>query len=447
MTHTDIGATIRDRPMTATQLLVIGICVLTNVLDGFDVLSLSFTAPALAREWGLRPDELGFLLSAGLVGMALGAFAVSPLADLLGRRTSILQCLCFMAAGMLLAAVSRSILWLAAARILTGLGAGAMTSCAGTMVVEYASARQREAALGWVVAGYPAGSMIGGGLAIWLLGAFGWRAVFVAGGLASLAVIPLVIWTLPESLDYLLARRPRNALTRINAVLARLDVPPIDALPPPAMTGEAATRIIDIVRGELLRRTIPLCLTYFAFMLSFYFILNWATKLTTEAGFADSGGISVSILINIGGVLAGLSAGWIARRLGLLRTTVGALALMGIGMAAFGILPASLPALSAASFITGFAMFVATVTLYAIMASAYPAAVRATAIGVAISAGRFGSILGPSIAGVLLAQGIGRTGTCVLLATPALIAAVAITRVRVRHEERACRRVDEIERV
>ena len=425
----DVRTVLRDRRMTLCQMTVVAICAAINFVDGVDVLAMSLTAPAIAREWGLGPERLGALLSASLLGMTLGALVVSPLADLFGRRTMILGCLVLMSAGMLLSVGAESVAVLGVSRIVTGLGVGGMTSCTGTLVVEYASARRREFSLGCVTIGYPIGAVISGLCAVWLIAAFGWRSVFLMGAAGSLLLIPIVVWQLPESIELLVARRPRNALQRINATLDRLGIERLAQLPAVAIAESQKSSVLDVVRGGLLKRTVPVCFTYFMYMLSFYFILNWATKLTTELGFSDRSGISISVLTNLGGIAGGLAVGALAIRFGVMRVTVTVVTVMAMAMMAFGMLPANLLLLGIAAAFIGFAMYGAAVGIYSIVAAVYPAAVRATGLGLAISCGRFGSIFGPYVGGVLLAQGLGRGAICVLLAIPALLAAGIISRV------------------
>src|SRR6187399_1210097 len=102
----DPRTTMRSRPMNLQQYAVVGLCVLINMIDGYDILALAQAGSALKREWGLSDAELGTLLSMNLVGMAIGALGVSPVADQFGRRPAILTCLCFMSVGMGLCAIS-----------------------------------------------------------------------------------------------------------------------------------------------------------------------------------------------------------------------------------------------------------------------------------------------------------------------------------------------------
>ena len=115
----DPRTVMRERAMNLQQYGVVALCVLINMIDGYDVLALAQAGSALKREWGLSDAELGTLLSMNLVGMALGALGVSPVADQLGRRPAILTCLGFMSVGMALAAMSDGFVAMVIARIVT----------------------------------------------------------------------------------------------------------------------------------------------------------------------------------------------------------------------------------------------------------------------------------------------------------------------------------------
>jgi MFS family permease len=106
--RTDLRAVLDDGPMHRFQWTAIAVCVLLNMLDGFDVLVMAFTGRAVSAEWGLSGAQLGLLLSAGLVCMAAGSLFLAPFADRIGRRPMILACLGIASAGMLLSSVSQS---------------------------------------------------------------------------------------------------------------------------------------------------------------------------------------------------------------------------------------------------------------------------------------------------------------------------------------------------
>src|SRR5690606_27723929 len=170
-----IRTQLQDRPMTRYQISAVAIAMLVHMTDGFDLLAISFAGPAIDREWMLGPERLGELFSAGLLGMAFGAFGLSWLADVYGRRTATLINLTAMTIGMTVAAFSTSFYMLLAARAVTGLGVGAMTAAIGSLVYEFSPKQRREGSLGFVTGAFPFGTIIGGIVSVWLL-TIGWRA-------------------------------------------------------------------------------------------------------------------------------------------------------------------------------------------------------------------------------------------------------------------------------
>ena len=239
----NIHEQLASRPLRPLQMLVITLGVLINMVDGFDLLAASLVSPILKREWQLEPEMLGLLLSAGPLGTATGALLLSPMADLYGRRSAILANLLLMSLGMTLSALADSVTQLTVLRFLTGMGVGAMASCVGTLVFEYCSLKTRNLGLGLVTIGYNVGVVIGGILASqWLIGAYGWRSVFVFGGVTSALLVPLVYWLLPESIDFMVAKPRANTLGKLNRVLSRLELRPFETLPAPSPRLRAPVR-------------------------------------------------------------------------------------------------------------------------------------------------------------------------------------------------------------
>ncbi|MCR5879291.1 MFS transporter [Phenylobacterium sp. J367] len=216
---------------TAVQLLVVGLCFVVNMLDGMDVLILSYIAPTLQTEWAIGPERMGVVFSAGIVGMAIGGIVVAPLADVFGRRLLILASLATSTAAMLASGLVGDIGQLMVLRVFVGIGIGAVLASMAAIIAEYAPDRDRNFAVGLLYAGYPLGAIITGFVSAWAIPAFGWRAVLTGAGVVSLAMFPVLLITLPESLEFLAKRRPRDALARLNRVLRRMGRPPLTALP------------------------------------------------------------------------------------------------------------------------------------------------------------------------------------------------------------------------
>jgi MFS family permease len=417
--------TTRMRPW---QWLVVALGVLVNMLDGFDLLAASLVAPILTREWRLEPGTVGLLLGASGFGTAFGAFAMSSFADLWGRRTAILINLCLMAVGMLISSTADSIELLIAMRFLTGMGVGAMAGCVGTLIFEYSAMKHRNLALGLVVIGYNVGTAVGGYFARMFLGEHGWGALFVLGGALTLVLIPVIYFVMPESLEFLASKPGANTLRHFNRYLGRLRLPAVASIPQPTPK-VAQSSVLDLLRPPILSRQILMGASYFLYMMSSYFFMNWNNKLTTDAGYSDASGLQVSILTSYGGIAGGVVIGWLSSRLSFRPTATITLIAMGAVIAAFGAAASSLTFTLVCAVLIGFGVFGAAVVLYGTAAATFPPRVRATGIGLSMGAGRLGSFLGPWIAGLMLGSGLGRMTTCLLLAIPVIVSAFVLLRV------------------
>jgi benzoate transport len=428
MTLQQIHDQIEHNPMRPYQWLVVALGVLVNMLDGFDLLAASLVAPILTREWHLQPETLGLLLSSGALGTAAGAFLLSPIADLMGRRTAILLNLCLMGVGMLVSSTADSVQLLVAMRFLTGMGVGAMASCVGTLVFEYSAIKSRTLALGLVTIGYTVGVILGGIFARSFLVDYSWNALFVLGGCLTLLLIPLIYFVLPESMDFLVSKPRAGTLPRLNRILGHLNLPALAQLPAP--TPQAAkSSVFDLLREPILPRQLLMGGSYFLYMMSSYFFLNWNNQLTTEAGYSDAGGLSISILTSLGGIAGGITIGYLSSKLPFRPVATTILIAMGLAIMAFGAAASSFMFTVACSMLIGFSIFGAAVVLYATAAATFPARVRATGVGLSMGAGRLGSFLGPFVAGHLLGADMGRMTTCVLLAMPVILSAVVLLKV------------------
>jgi benzoate transport len=418
--------------MTWFQIGIVALCISIAGLDGFDVLVVAFTAPAIAKEWSLNPAALGGLFSAGLAGMGFGALLIAPLGDKLGRRPTVLLCLCILLVGMLTSALARGLGELVVLRFFTGLGIGGILANINIVVAEYASARRRDLCIALMSVGYPIGATIGGVAAVYLIQAWGWRSVYVFGGIVALILIPVTLLQLPESLAFLLARRPTGALEKVNSVLARLDRPRLDALPPALPLAEAKRQqsVFAIFRSPFLASTLATSFLYFSVMATCYFLLSWTPKLLTDLGFSISGGISGSLLMNVGGTVGCILYGFYAPQLGVRRLAVFFMLGLSLMTIVFGLLPADTVVLLLASLALGFFLHTSITVLYVVVPTVFPAAVRATGTGFSMSMGRVGAVMGPLLAGWLITVGFGRPVYYAALALPMLFAIACLYSLR-----------------
>lgn len=423
----DLREVIRSQPMKSLQLITVGICLLLCMIDGFEILVMAFVAPHLGRAWGLSQVEIGFLLSGGVFGMAIGSVFISPLADKIGRRRHILLCLAAITVGMAVSAVVRNVPEMLACRVLSGLFIGSLVSSLNVTVSEYCSDRRRGTVMGIYGIGLPAGAALGGLASSALLARYGWPAPFVLGAVLSGVTFLLALLALPESIEYLVERRPANALARFNAIAARLGQPAVSALPQPVVVRQdnkaVAWRLI--FSGIMGKRT-ALLWTHGALLGSaFYFANTWTAKLVADSTGNPALGIKVSVLILLGGVFGALCfaalSNWMRARLAAATITgCGALAFIAYAQYftnlewAFGL-----------AFFVGLCANGGIASHYAIGPSVYPAAVRGTAIGWTMGFGRAVSILTPIAVGYLLTAGMTPPALYSMYAVILLVSAAA----------------------
>ena len=434
MTGRDPKSIIDDGAMRSAQWLAVLVTVGLNALDGFDVLSISFASPGIARDWGIDKATLGWVLSMELFGMAAGSLLLGGVADKVGRRPTILGCLIAMAVGMFGAAHSRGVADLLPWRLLTGLGIGGTLAAINAAAAELSSRRWRSLAMALMVIGYPLGGVIGGLIVQRLLASGGWRSVFVAGGWATAAFLPIVWWLVPESVAFLDRRRAPGALEQINRILARFGHAAASTLSAPHPQGERRS-LADIFKPALLATTVLVTFAYFAHITSFYFIVKWVPKIVVDMGFAPQAAAGVLTWVSLGGAIGGAIFGLIATRIGLRPLTVITLLAGSLMIAWFGRGAPDLDSLKSTLAVTGLFTNAAIAGFYLLFARVFPTHVRATGTGFAIGVGRGGAVLAPIMAGYLLNAGLALKIVASIMAGGSLLAAVALLALPVREAD------------
>ena len=419
---------LRDGPMTGLQLMVVAVCTLLNTVDGFDVLAMSFTAPLVQKEFAVDPETLGMLLSAGLAGMCLGSLALSPVADVIGRRAVVILCTAIISAGMFASAAAGGVYELMLLRLVTGLGIGGILSSGNTVLAEYSPDRWRNTSISAMVVGYSIGAIVGGSISAYLIGAYGWRAAFVFGGACSTAILPFVFLYVPESLDFLLSGKSKTALAQVNGLLRRLGRPEVTALPEIARD-ESTRAVWGVFEPRFLKGTILICLSYFMLMLSFYFVLSWTPKNLVDLGFTPSQGIFASVLLNAGGICGGMAFGFFADKTAARTVAPYLFVALFLSIVIYGALHMGLVPVMAGATLVGVFLIGSMASLYAIVPTMYPPRVRNTGTGLAIGIGRMGAVAGPYIGGVLIASGWERFAYYSVLALPVLVSAIAVRQI------------------
>ena len=281
--ETDLKTLLDDRPMGPFQVLLVAICFILNMNDGIDVLVVSFTGSEITREWGLSKAELGYVFSAGLAGMTAGCFLLAPLGDTIGRRTVFIISLSLITAGMLLSSVVTAYWQLLVFRAVTGLGIGGILANLAAVAAEFSSNKRRDFAVGLVQAGWPIGAILAGFFTAWAVPQFGWRSAYLAAGLVSAFMLVCIVLFMPESMDFLLEKQPKNALKQLNKLLVRMNLAPVDSLP--ALPAQATTtRLADLFTPAYRGSTWRLWVGVFFGFLTLYTLMSWIPTLAKDAG-------------------------------------------------------------------------------------------------------------------------------------------------------------------
>ena len=426
------GNPLDAAPLGNRQRIILALAILIAALDGFDMLAMALVAPAVAEDWQLDKAVLGLLLSSGLVGMAIGSIFVAPLADRVGRKTVVLGCLALLTAGAAASALSPSVAILAASRVVTGIGIGTMVVMTTLISAEFSNVRFRPVAVAAIATlGFPIGGIIGGLGASALLKYSTWHSVFGAGAIAGALLFVLVAITLPESPAYLLARQPRNALDRLNAVLHRLGHAPFGELP--AAEEARHKSYAGLFRPRLAGVTVRLAAVNALVAAGAYYLLNWLPQLVVDAGFPVATGSLVSAVSGAIGLIGGTLFGALAMRFRANRLAAGAMLAIALSLAAFGLAPPLLPMLIVTAGLFGLALSGSTGSFLGILATSFPPELRAAGTGLVMGIGRIGSAAGPALAGWLFATGFTRTSVSIAFAVGPVIAAMLMLTLRPTH--------------
>jgi MFS transporter, AAHS family, 4-hydroxybenzoate transporter len=423
----EVDSIIDNGKWTSFQTATVLICGVVTLVDGFDAQSIGFVAPVLAKEWGATPASFGPVFSASLVGMMTGALSLGPVADRFGRKLAAILAVAFMGVFTLATMTCTSIESLLVIRFLTGVGlGGALPNCVA-LSGEYAPARWRATAIGAMFCGFPLGAMLGGLLAARIIPAFGWKSVFLVGGIIPLILIPVLAILLPESIRYLVARRKQPA--RILTLLRKIE-PSVQATESSNFTIRETTSggvaISELFSHGRLLGTLLLWVSFFANLLLYYFLINWLPLLLQQAGLSLSNAILLTALLNFGGILGTIVFARSLDRTGNSRILVWAFVGCTVFTIVLGYAGANIPVLIGAVFIVGFCANGALNNLSAVAANLYPTNIRATGIGWGLGFGRVGSIAGPMIGSWLLLAKVDLAHLFSIIALPSLFAALAM---------------------
>jgi MFS transporter, AAHS family, 4-hydroxybenzoate transporter len=388
------------------QIRVFALCLASLIMDGFDVQAMGYVATTMLGEWNQPAPALGPLLAWGHAGVLVGAIVFSMLADKIGRRPVLVGATLFYAIMTIVTAYAQDIDQMRWLRFIAGLGLGSIIPNATALVGEFSPKRTRVAWVMCITMGFTLGAAIGGFIANALIGAFGWRSVFVFGGLVPLVIAILMFFGLPESLQFLAVRKQR--LDRLARWLKQLD---------PTLRIDAGTRFTT---NETVQRGVPFWHLFRegrAFVTLLYWIVNFTNILVLYSlsgwlplifqnlmGYERSTAIWLSTVVQIGGTVGAFGLAWAITRGGFTPILTLTFAIATVSVAVIGQPGLSLPLLYTIVFIAGWCIVGGQPGLNALGSSYYPTYLRSTGVGAGLGVGRIGAIVGPMIGSALVAQ-------------------------------------------
>jgi MFS transporter, AAHS family, 4-hydroxybenzoate transporter len=423
----DITRFIDDRRMNRFNAKIVIFCFFIVLMDGYDISAVGYAGPSLVKAWGLQNMvALGTAFSAGLFGILFGSPLFGWIGDRYGRNRAIVLSLMVIGVFTLATAAADSLSMLIALRFIAGIGIGGMLPNTIALNAEFAPRRARATMIIVMFTGITFGGAVPGPVAAALIPTYGWQVLFIIGGIIPI-VIGLAAWAwLPESLKFL-AVRPEHRAKAID-VLRQMD---------PGLKVAADTRFglsddtvyqsfrpSQLFKDGLHIITPLLWLCFICNLMSFYFMNTWLPIVLTAAHVPPAHAVLSTSIFQIGGTLGGLSLSRPIDKSGLMPVCV--LFVISILVAPFlGYATDPEWLLMGVIFLAGFTLLGLQFGLNATSAMIYPTSIRANGSGWAFAVGRFGSVSGPILAGILIGMHLSLQHPYLALLVPLGVGTVA----------------------
>jgi MFS transporter, AAHS family, 4-hydroxybenzoate transporter len=373
------------------------------MLDGLDLQSIGLAAPAMIGQLHIAPHVFGYVFSAALAGLALGAFLLGPLADRVGRKRVLVGATFCFGLFTLATAYVGDLPQLLVVRFLAGFGLGGAMPSFISLASEYVPKARRVTVVSLIWAGFPLGGVVGGLLGSRIIPAYGWQSIFIVGGVLPILLSVIVATVLPESVSFLVAAGKSNE--RIGRTLGRI-------FPDVSIAGDIKFEFAREVapKAAVLElfgsgRATGTLLLWVSFFFTFMILVTnsaWSPILLRRVGIATEQSALALALFNFGSLFGSAAAGMLLNRLGVLRVLPPALTLGALAYAMVGWSAPSFDAILVAEGLFGLLLGCASSALIALSADYYPVTIRSTGVGWATGIGRLGSVAGPLVVGVLV---------------------------------------------
>lgn len=396
---------ISNKPMSSYQWLMVAICFILNFNDGIDVLIVSFSGPEIIEKWGLSKTQMGYIFSAGLAGMTLGAFLLAPLADKIGRRKIFLISVAMIFLGMFGVGFTDSYVLMLLFRVLTGLGIGGILPTMAATAAEFSNKKYRDFNVGLVQAGWPIGAILTGILSAKYIPIYGWQVTFIVAGCISVLMWLLVFFFMSDSLEFIVNHRAEKALEDINKLLKKMKMATIDRLPEINLSREKIS-VSTLFSEKYSRNTLKIWLGAFFGFMTLYTLMSWVPTIAKDSGMPFELATYVGIMLNIGAALGSSSIGALGSKFGLRQSILTFMVVAFLIMQFYAFSSPGTYLIFALVLFIGFFVQGGFNGIWPTLSRLYDANIRATGVGYTVGIGRFGAILGPWLFGFLSDSGL-----------------------------------------
>ncbi|SAK81877.1 4-hydroxybenzoate transporter [Caballeronia catudaia] len=421
----DVQDFINSHKLSTYQLLIVALCFLAVALDGFDTGSVGFIAPAIRKQLALSAPQLAPVFGGGLFGLMIGALVFGPLADRFGRKPILCLSVALFGVMCLWSAYATSVRELIVLRFLTGLGLGGAMPTAITMTSEIGPEKQRSLLVTSMFCGFTLGGALGGVVASQILPLHGWQGVLLFGGAMPLVLVPVLVWLLPESARYLtLTGRNQEQVVRTLRRIAPQDV--LDHATYTVLENKVeGSPVRSLFRRGMIVGTVCLWLTFFMSLLVYYLLTSWLPTVINNTGIPLGRTALVAAALPFGSTVGAVLIGRLMDRYNPCLVLASSYAIAAMFILLIGV-ASSLPMLMFAVFGAGLGTGGSQTGVNALAAAYYPTSSRVSGVSWALGIGRVGSIVGSMVGGVLLAMHLGLPIMFVLVAIPAIVAALGM---------------------
>ncbi|MHA3050398.1 MFS transporter [Acinetobacter sp. ANC 4639] len=419
---------IDENRISPMQKMIIFLCLMIVVVDGVDISVMGFVAPVIKQAWGISTTDLAPVMSAALIGLAVGAVISGPLADKFGRKKLLITNLFGFGVFTLLAALSTNVTELMMFRFIAGLFMGGVMPQAVTLVTDYSSMKVNGRLVTIILSGFTIGAAIGGFLAAWVIPHFSWHAMMIIGGILPILLATIAIFKLPESIGYkVLKQHPKE---EIDAIIHKM-APNFDTRNTVFVLPQPKTNTVDnpvktVLSPFYLIGSFLLWWSYASGLFVVYLLGSWLPMMTHEFGFSISEASLITAIYQLGGPIGCIACGYLMDKVNPHLGLVFAYALAVVFMVFVGDAGHNFTLYSTMCFFIGMWMNGANAGMNSISSSFYPVFARATGNSWMHGIGRLGAVASAFAGAYFLSLGWAASKIFLILCLPTIGIIIAL---------------------